>query len=164
MGLKRVSFKTADLYDRYADSVLVSDPCFRNYGGKRRFAGPAVTVKCFEDNSRVKETLAEPGEGSVLVVDAGGSMRCAMLGDLIARSAVENGWSGVLMYGCVRDSIELAGMDLGVKALGATPRKSVRRGEGQRDLRIRFAGVTVNPGDHVYCDEDGVLVSREVLD
>jgi regulator of ribonuclease activity A len=158
-----LDFKTADLYDLHAERVQVSDRWFRDFGGKRRFAGPAVTVKCFEDNTRIKDVLKEAGEGRVLVVDAGASTRCAMLGDLIAASAVENGWSGVLIYGCVRDSVELGRMDLGVKALGTTPRKSVRRGEGQRDLAIHFAGVTCNPGDHVYCDEDGILVSADPL-
>ncbi len=138
-------------------------PLLRDFRWPRRFAGPVATVKCFEDNTQVKAALAEPGAGRVLVVDAGGSLRCAMLGDLIAESAVENGWAGVLLYGCVRDSAELSGMDLGVKALAANPRKSVRRGEGQRDLPVSFAGVTFRPGDWVYCDEDGVLVGEVAL-
>ena len=158
-----MDFKTADLYDHHEQRVRVCDPVFRDFGGRRRFAGPAVTVKCFEDNTQVKAVLTEPGDGNVLVVDAGGSMRCAMLGDLIADSAVRNGWAGVLVYGCVRDSIELGGMDLGVKALGTTPRKSVRRGEGQRDLPVTFAGITFHPGDHLYCDEDGILVAEQAL-
>jgi len=108
-----VDFKTADLYDRHENQVRVCKPLFRDFGGRHRFAGPAATVKCFEDNTMVKSALAEPGQGRVLVVDAGGSLRCAMLGDLIAAGAVENGWAGVLMYGCVRDAAELAGMDLG---------------------------------------------------
>jgi regulator of ribonuclease activity A len=136
---------------------------FRDFGGRRRFAGPVFTVKCFEDNTRVKAALAEAGAGRVLVVDAGGSRRCAMLGDLIAESAVRNGWAGVILYGCVRDSAELAVMDLGVKALAAVPRKSVRRGEGQQGLPVTFAGVTFSTGDRVYCDEDGILVSAEPL-
>ncbi|EXJ16329.1 ribonuclease E activity regulator RraA [Imhoffiella purpurea] len=160
-----MDFKTADLYDSHGDSLRVCEPIFRDFGGRVRFCGPIVTVKCFEDNSFVKSTLAEPGAGRVLVVDAGGSLRCAMLGDLIAASAVEQGWAGVLMFGCVRDSDEIARMPLGVKALAAIPRKSQRRGEGQRDLPVTFAGVRFDPGDHVYCDEDGVLVSdRPLLD
>jgi regulator of ribonuclease activity A len=158
-----MDFKTADLYDRHEDRVRVCEPLFRDFGGRRRFAGPVATVKCFEDNTQVKAALAEPGAGRVLVVDAGGSLRCAMLGDLIAESAVENGWAGVLMYGCVRDSAELSGMALGVRALAANPRKSVRRGEGQRDLPVSFAGVAFRPGDWVYCDEDGVLVGEAAL-
>lgn len=158
-----MDFKTADLFDRHEDSVRVCKPLFRDFGGRHRFAGPAVTVECFEDNSMVKAALAEPGHARVLVVDAGGSLRCAMLGDLIAAGAVQNGWAGVLMYGCVRDTAELAGMDLGVKALAANPRKSVRRGEGQRDIPVTFAGVTFRPGDWVFCDEDGVLVADSAL-
>jgi regulator of ribonuclease activity A len=154
-----MAFKTADLYDQHGERLRVCEPIFGDYGGITRFAGPAATVKCFEDNTQVKAALAEPGAGRVLVVDAGGSMRCAMLGDLIAASAVDNGWAGVLMHGCIRDSGEIADMDLGVKALGTIPRKSERRGEGQRDIPVTFAGVTFRPGDWVYCDEDGVVVA-----
>ncbi len=159
-----MTFKTADLYDDHGDRVRVCDPIFRDFGGHARFCGPIATVKCFEDNSLVKAVLGEPGEGRVLVVDAGGSLRCAMLGDLIAASAVENGWRGVLMFGCVRDTVELAGMALGVKALAANPRKSEKRGEGQRDIPVSFAGVRFRPGDYIYCDEDGILVSAEALE
>ena len=158
-----MTFKTADLFDDQGDRVQVCDPLFRDYGGRSRFSGPVATVKCFEDNSLVKAALGEPGEGRVLVVDAGGSLRCAMLGDMLAASAVENGWSGVLMFGCVRDSVEIAGMNLGVKALGTNPRKSEKRGEGQRDLPVSFAGVSFRPGDFVYCDEDGILVCADSL-
>lgn len=158
-----MSFKTADLYDDHSDRVQVCDPIFRDFGGHARFCGPIATVKCFEDNSQVKAVLGEPGAGRILVVDAGGSLRCAMLGDLIAASAVENGWSGVLLFGCVRDAAEIAGMALGVKALAANPRKSERRGEGQREIPVRFAGVCFRPGDYLYCDEDGILVSPEAL-
>lgn len=154
-----MDFKTADLYDQHGETLRVCEPIFGDYGGLVRFTGPVATVKCFEDNTHVKAALAEPGEGRVLVVDAGGSMRCAMLGDVIAQSAVDNGWVGVLMYGCIRDSREIADMDLGVKALGTNPRKSQRRGEGQRDIPVAFAGVTFRPGDWVYCDEDGVVVA-----
>ena len=125
----------------------------------RRFAGRVATVKCFEDNTQVKAALGEPGEGRVLVVDAGGSLRCAMLGDLIAASAVDQGWAGVLIYGCIRDSARIAGMALGVKALAAMPRKGERRGEGQRDIPVTVAEVSFRPGDWVYCDEDGVVVA-----
>jgi len=159
-----MTIKTADLFDDYGDRVRVCDPIFRDFGGHACFLGPITTVKCFEDNSLVKATLNEPGAGRVLVVDAGGSLRCAMLGDRIAVSAVENGWHGVLLFGCVRDTVELADMALGVKALAANPRKSEKRGEGQRDTPVSFAGVCFRPGDHVYCDEDGVLVSAAALE
>jgi regulator of ribonuclease activity A len=154
-----MAFKTADLYDQYEEQLRICDPVFRDFGGVRCFSGPAVTVKCFEDNSLVKSTLAEPGAGRVLVVDAGGSMRCAMLGDLIAASAVANDWAGVILFGCVRDSVEIGGMALGVKALGTNPRKSQKRGEGQCDLPVTFAGVRFAPGDWVYCDPDGILAA-----
>lgn len=158
-----MTFKTADLFDDFGDRIQVCDPIFRDFGGRSRFAGPIATVKCFEDNSLVKSALAEPGDCRVLVVDAGGSLRCAMLGDLIAASAVKNGWSGVLMFGCVRDSVDIAGMDLGVKALATNPRKSEKRGEGQMDIPVNFAGVCFRPGEHIYCDEDGILVAAEAL-
>jgi len=159
-----MTFKTADLFDDYGDQVRVCDPIFRDFGGHARFYGSIATVKCFEDNSLIKAALGEPGEGRVLVVDASGSLRCAMLGDLIAASAVEHGWRGAVLYGCVRDTVGLAGMALGVKALAANPRKSEKRGEGQRDIPVSFAGVRFRPGDHIYCDEDGILVSAEALE
>jgi len=159
-----MTFKIADLCDDYGDQVRVCTPIFRDFGGRRtRFYGPIATVKCFEDNSLVKAALGEPGKGKVLVVDAGGSLRCAMIGDLIAASAVEHGWCGVLLFGCVRDTVELAGMSLGVKALATNPRKSKKRGKGQRDIPVGFASVCFRPGDHIYCDEDGILVSAEAL-
>lgn len=156
-------FKTADLYDQYETQVRVCDPIFRDYGGRSAFFGEVVTVKCFEDNTQVKSTLAESGAGRVLVADCGGSLRCAMLGDLIAASAVAQGWAGVILYGCVRDSYEIAEMDLGVKALATNPRKSQRRGEGQRDLPVTFAGVCFAPGNWVYADVDGILVADTPL-
>jgi len=158
-----MEYTTADLYDRFETEMRVCDPIFRDFGGRIAFWGQAVTVKCFEDNSQVKTVLSEPGAGRVLVVDAGGSLRCAMLGDLIAGSAVTNNWAGVILWGCVRDSHVLAAMELGVKALAASPRKSVRRGEGQRDCPVTFAGVRFAPGDWIYADADGILVAERRL-
>lgn len=159
-----MTFSTCDLYDAHAERLSVVAPHFQCFGGREAFAGVIVTVKCFEDNSRVKEILtAEPGAGKVLVVDGGGSERCALLGDLIAGAAVERGWGGILVHGCVRDVRALAALDLGVYALNRTPRKSVRRGEGQRDLDVTFAGATFHPGDHLYADADGILVSPTAL-
>ncbi|MBP2291582.1 ribonuclease E activity regulator RraA [Azospirillum rugosum] len=149
---------TCDLYDRFEKTARVADPVFRDFGARRKFAGEAVTIKCFEDNSRVKETLGTPGRGKVLVVDGGGSLRAALMGDLIAKDAVKNGWEGVVIHGCVRDAAVLATLDLGIKALAAIPRKTVRNGEGQRDLPVTIAGIRVSPGDLVFADEDGVLV------
>jgi regulator of ribonuclease activity A len=117
------------------------------------------TVRCFEDNSRVKEAVESPGEGRVLVVDGGGSRRCALLGGNLGNAAVRNGWAGVIIHGCIRDSTELDRMDLGIRALGTMPRRSEKRGEGERDVPVRFAGATFRPGDFVYADEDGVVVS-----
>lgn len=158
-----MSFKTADLCDEYSDSLQVCEPGFSSFGGKPRFFGQISTIKCFEDNSLVREAVAEPGEGRVLVVDAGGSKRCAMLGDLLAAKAEARGWSGVLMYGLIRDSADIAGMDLGVKALGTHPLKSVKNGVGERDVVVRFAGVTFVPGEYLYADEDGIVCNATVL-
>ena len=157
-----MDFKTADLCDQFGD-VECCEPIFADFGGVLRFAGPVATIKCFEDNSRVRELTAEAGQGRVLVIDAGGSLRRAVLGDLLAQQAVRNGWQGVIVYGCVRDSAALAEMSLGIKALGTHPMKTDKRGEGQRDVVVRFANVTFNPGDWVYADEDGVIVARRPL-
>ncbi|MHB0774159.1 ribonuclease E activity regulator RraA [Halomonas sp. WWR20] len=153
---------TPDICDAHPE-VEALDPIFVNLGGREAFCGPVRTVKCFEDNSRVKEAVAEPGEGAVLVVDAGGSLRCAMLGDMLAAQAADNGWAGVIMYGCVRDVDILAETELGVQALGTHPRKSEKRGEGQRDIAVTFAGVTLAPGQWVYADNNGIVVANERL-
>jgi regulator of ribonuclease activity A len=150
---------TCDLYDEYEDAARVPCLSFINMGGKKQFCGAAVTVKCFEDNSCVKELLFDTnGKGKVLVVDGGGSQRVALLGDMIAEKAVVNQWEGLVIYGNVRDVEELRKLNLGVMALGATPRKSVRRGEGQVDLPVRIGDVWCRPGDRVYADENGVLI------
>jgi len=154
-----MTFATADLCDRFADRVQVCDPLLKDFGGRSRFAGRVETVKCFEDNSLVRRALDEQGAGKVLVVDAGGSLRCAMLGDQLAELAHSNGWEGVVLYGCIRDSSAMAGMDLGVKALTTHPRKSVKQGVGERGVRVRFAGVDFEAGHFVYCDRDGVVVA-----
>ena len=154
---------TPDICDAYPE-VAVCDPIFVNYGGQEAFFGPVKTVKCFEDNSLVKQAVAEPGDGAVLVVDAGGSTRCAMLGDMLAEQAAGNGWAGGIMYGCVRDVDILAETDLGIQALGAHPRKSEKRGEGQRDVPVAFAGVDFAPGQWVYADNNGILVAESRLE
>lgn len=149
---------TADLYDRFGDRLEIAEPLFRDFGGRRGFFGEIATVKVFEDNSLVRQTLEEPGAGRVLVVDGGGSRRCALLGDMLAQLALDNGWNGVLVYGCIRDAEALAEMPLGVKALATHPAKSVKRGEGESDVSVRFAGVSFRPGAHLYADADGVVV------
>ena len=154
---------TADLCDEHGDALQVCEPVFRKFGGKRAFDGLVSTVRCFEDNSLVKEAVEGPGAGRVLVVDGGGSRRRALFGDKLGTAAVKNGWAGVIIHGCIRDSAELGLMNLGIRALGTMPLRSVKRGEGERDVPVRFAGVTFRPGDHVYADEDGVVVSHAAL-
>lgn len=153
--------KTADLYDKYAEKLQVCEPVFRHFGGLRSFHGRIATLKCFEDNSLVSEQLGQPGEGRVLVVDAGGSLRCAMFGDQLAQKAVDNGWAGVLMFGCIRDLEDIGTMPLGVLALAANPRKSIKKGAGAAGTTVIFAGVTFRPGEWLYADADGVVVSAE---
>ena len=159
-----MSFATADLYDEHKENLQIATPMFNDYGGKKKFSGPASTVKVFEDNSLVRAALEEPGEGRVLVVDGEGSLRCALVGDMLAILAKDNGWQGVVVYGCIRDSSVIADIDIGVKALNTNPRKSVKKGVGERDTRLVFADVTINPGDYIYADEDGVVISNSKLD
>jgi len=154
---------TADLCDDHAERVQVCEPVFHMFGGRRAFHGPISTIRCFEDNSRVKEAVEGPGAGRVLVVDGGGSRRRALLGDNLGRAAVKNGWAGVIIHGCIRDSAELGRMDLGLRALGTMPLRSDKRGEGERDVPVRFAGVTFRPAEFVYVDEDGIIVSPDAL-
>ena len=131
----------------------------RDYGGRVKFSGPASTVKIHESNPNVRAALQEPGNGRVLVVDAGASMRCAVFGDNMAMLGVKNGWAGVVVNGCIRDSAEVAEMDIGVKALNTHPLKSSKRDPGLRDVPIIVAGAVVKPGDWIYADSDGVLVA-----
>ena len=156
-----MTIATADLYDKYEESLRIAAPIFTSYGGKTAYSGPVSTVKVFEDNTLVRAALEEPGEGRVLVVDGGGSLRVALLGDMLAEFGVRNGWQGVIVNGCIRDSAVIAGMDIGVFALNTNPRKSVKKGVGDRDVEITIADVTVSPGDYVYADEDGVVFSDE---
>jgi len=153
-----MTFKTTDLCDEHGDRVRVLQPIFQDLSGHCDFAGPALTVKCFEDNSRVKELSLQPGEGRVLVVDGGGSDRCALLGDIIAEDLVKNGWAGALVYGYVRDRAVLARLPLAIKALGTSPRKSVKRNEGQVGEGVTFAGQSIRTGDQLYADADGVII------
>lgn len=156
-------YKTADLCDAHSDELQIAEPGFRRFGGQSSFHGEIVTIKLFEDNSLVRETLALPGHGKVLVIDGGGSKRCALLGDLLAATAVENGWNGIIVNGCIRDSADIADMPLGVIALDTHPLKSVKKGVGERDLPVRFASVTFRPGEYIYADEDGVILSSTPL-
>lgn len=154
---------TADLCDEHGDAVVVAEPMFADFGGREAFFGPIQTVKVFEDNTLVRSSLSEPGQGRVLVVDGGGSLRRALLGDRLAAMAADNGWAGVIVYGCIRDSAEIADVDLGVKALATHPRRSDKLGAGQVGMPVTFAGVTFSPGAWVYADADGVVVSAREL-
>ena len=158
-----MDFKTTDLCDDFSDHLQVAEPIFGDYGGEIMFSGTIVTLKVFEDNSLVRSALEEPGDGQVLVVDGGGSMRCALLGDQLAELAEENDWAGVVVNGCIRDSAAISEIPIGVKALGVHPLKSVKRGIGERDIPVRFAGITFLSGHYVYADEDGLLVSEKPL-
>lgn len=164
-----VPFVTCDLLDDNPKKDIqtlipsMDGRFFQSYGARKTFGGQVVTVKCFEDNSRVKELLATDGTGKVLVVDGGASMRCALMGDMIAESAVKNHWNGVVIYGCVRDIDALAELDLGVHALAAIPRKSNRQGIGEVDVALYFGSVTFNSGDYIYADNNGIVVSKEKL-
>jgi regulator of ribonuclease activity A len=153
-----MSFSTADLYDAHENEAQVALPGFVNYGGRRSFHGPVATLKVHEDNSLVRSALEQPGAGRVLVVDGGGSLRCALVGDKLAELGRDNAWAGIIVFGCIRDSVEISRMDFGVQALGTNPRKSVKRGDGQRDIPVTFHGVTFMPGAFAYADDDGILV------
>ena len=165
--MNKENFVTCDLLDANPESQVclpnIEGKSFYSFGGKDKFCGEIVTVKCFEDNSRVKELLATDGSGKVLVVDGGASMRCALMGDMIAESAVKNHWNGVVIYGCVRDVDAIAELDLGVHALAAIPQKSNRKGIGEVDLTLYFGGVTINSGDYIYADNNGIVVAKEKL-
>lgn len=148
----------ADLCDEHEQTAEVCELQFRDLGGRRAFSGRIRTVRCHEDNSLVKATLAEPGDGCVLVVDGGGSLHRALVGDMLAASGVENGWAGIVVNGAVRDAAVLATLDIGIKALGTNPMRSVKRGEGIVDTPVAFGGVVFVPGDQLHADEDGVVV------
>ena len=160
-----MNLSTPDLCDAHPDKVqVVTDLHWRSYGGVHAFAGPMETVKCFEDNSRVKEQLSKPGHGKVLVVDGGGSLRHALIGDQIAANGAGNGWSGIIIYGACRDVDVLPGIDFGVMALGSVPLKSVRRGEGQVGLPVAFGRVVFRPDEWIYADANGIITAPESLD
>ena len=167
--MSNVAFVTCDLLDDHPEKYLqvvtpsMDGKFFKSYGERKSFGGQVVTVKCFEDNSRVKELLATDGTNKVLVVDGGASMRCALMGDMIAESAVKNHWTGVVIYGCVRDVDAIAELDLGVHALAAIPQKSQRKGIGEVDLTLYFGGVTINSGDYLYADNNGIVIAKEKL-
>jgi regulator of ribonuclease activity A len=158
-----MKLQTADLCDDFAADIQVADPVFESYGAHASFGGPAVTLRVFEDNPLVRSTLEEPGAGRVLVIDGGASLRCALVGGMIARLASENGWAGLIINGCIRDRLEIDATPIGIRALATCPRKSRKQGLGDRDVVLFFAGIDVRPGDFVYADEDGIVISGRDL-
>ena len=158
-----MTLATADISDQHTDDVRVAEPGFRSYGGVPAFAGPISTVSCHNDNSKVREALEEDGAGRVLVVDGSASMQCALLGDILAAMGHEHHWTGVIVNGCIRDSAVIATIQIGVKALDTHPLKSVKRGIGDRDLPVHFAGIDFIPGEWVCADPDGILVASQAL-
>lgn len=158
-----MSFKTADLCDDHEGKISVAQPLFKDYGGNISFAGEIFTIKCFEDNSLVREALKSPGQGKVLVIDGGGSTRRALVGDLLAQAGANNQWAGIVVYGCIRDSGVIATINIGCKALGTLPMKTDKKGIGEKDLTVHFADVDFVPGHFLYADEDGIIVSASNL-
>ncbi len=154
---------TPDLCDQYPELIQVVEPMFSNYGGRERFGGEIVTVKCFEDNSVVKQLVATEGQGRVMVVDGGGSMRRACLGDMLAEKASLNGWAGLIIYGCIRDVDEIMATDIGVQALGTHPMKTEKKGIGETQIPVTFGGVTFYPGHYIYADNNGIVVASQPL-
>lgn len=148
---------TADLCDQYPQAQVL-ELSMRHFGARMVFEGPISTLKVFEDNQLVGEALRESGAGRVLVVDGGGSLRRALVGDNLARRAAENAWGGIVVYGCIRDAAQIADIDVGIKALGTHPRRTEKRGEGRREITVGFGGVTFRPGDRLYADADGIVV------
>ena len=154
---------TADLCDEFGAEVHVAEPLFRDWGGSVAFAGAIETLRVFEDNALVRQVLESPGRGRVLVIDGGGSLRSALVGGNLAALAVENGWVGMVVHGCIRDTEEIRTLPLGLKALHAAPRKSGKTGAGEQGVPVTFAGVTFAPGSYLYADRDGIVVARRDL-
>jgi len=157
-------YTVPDICDDFIEKISVLEPLFSDFGGKTKFSGEIVTIKCFEDNSLVRDAVKSEGRSRVLVVDGGGSMRHALLGDLLAAAAAENGWQGLLINGCVRDVEILENIDLGVKALNCYPVKTEKRGKGQLDVNVTFAGARIQPGNFLYSDANGVVIASRDLD
>ena len=159
-----MQLKTTDLSDKHTTKVRIAEPIgFKDMGGNKIFAGQIFTIKCFEDNSFVRKALENDGTGKVIVVDGGASMRCALLGDMLGELGVKNKWNGVIVYGCIRDSAAMAQLAIGVKALNTHPLKSNKQNIGQENIPVHFAGIDFLPGEWIYCDEDGILVSATDL-
>ena len=158
-----MEFKTADLCDAHSEIIHIAHPGMLSYGGNARFAGRIATIKLFEDNSLLRDMLNNSGEDKVIVVDGGGSMRCALLGDMLAGKAANNNWNGLVINGCIRDSADIAKMNIGIRALGTHPLKSIKRGIGEVNVPVSFSNVEYIPGHYLYADEDGIIVAPEAL-
>jgi regulator of ribonuclease activity A len=163
-----MTFSTCDLCDEHpqqleSGALAVLPPLFRHFGKRTMFSGPATTLKVHEDNALVRSTLEAPGNGHVLVIDGGGSLRRALVGGQLGLLAQDNGWAGIVVHGCIRDSVEIDACDIGVRALALHPQKSCKKGVGERNIRVDIAGVAVDPGDWIYADADGILVAQERL-
>ena len=156
-------FATAELCDAFAPAVHLAAPIFRDYGGLNRFSGAIETVRVSEDNALVAQALETAGLGRVLVVDGGGSLRCALVGGRLAGLAHANGWAGLIINGCVRDSAEICEIPVGVRAINSSPMRSGKTGAGQRGGTVSFAGVTFSPGHFLYADEDGIVLADHNL-
>jgi regulator of ribonuclease activity A len=161
--MKSMMFTTADLCDEHGDDVQIVEPVFQDFGFRKSFSGPATTVVAPADNSLVVAAVEETGLGRVLIVDGGGERTCALLGDRLAFLAYEHNWAGVVVNGMVRDAGELETIDIGIKALGAYPKRSTKADRGERDVPVAFGGVTIRPGNWVYADEDGILIAEAKL-
>jgi regulator of ribonuclease activity A len=163
LSTKNTSIKTADICDRFPESVEVCEPMFTSYGSVDAFDGRISTVKVYEDNVLVREALEDLAPGSVLVVDGGGSGRCALLGDKLASIAASRGLAGIVINGCVRDTRELAGIGVGILARASHPSRSKKEGNGERDVPVEFGGVKWTPGQYLYADNDGIVLAAEKL-
>ena len=157
------AFKTTDLYDTYLDTLQVATSIFKDFGGKQSFFGQLVTLKAYEDNSFLKAAFETDGKGKVLVVDSNASLRCALMGDVMATLAADNNWEGVILNGCIRDSAGVSKVNLGVKALATSPRKTIKRNKGITDIPLHFADITFFPNHYIYADEDGIVTSSQPL-
>ena len=155
---------TADISDKYSDSVRILKPLFRDYGGVKSFSGKVKTIKTLDDNTKVRTALESEGNGDVLVIDGQASLNCALLGGNLAALASQNNWSGIIVNGCIRDSDVISGIDIGVFALSSKPIKSVKKGIGDTDIDLNFMNTTFKPGEFLYADQDGIIISKSELD
>lgn len=159
-----ITYYTADLWDEYSEELTLLNLSLNSYGKKDAFYGEVVTLKVYEDNSLVKATLQTNGKGKVLVVDGGGSKRCALVGDNLAQLAIDNEWSGIIIYGCLRDSKQINEMEVGIQALGTCPAKSIKRNEGQKGIDLLIEGTQIKNGNFIYADLDGVLIAERMIE